>query len=523
LWGQSKKEFMDSKISSKDKLFLITFLLLISLHLLLISSIRIYPFIDLPMHLASAAIYGFYNDSNNVFNEFYYVKKLLGQSNIFHLLFCTLKILPSIELANKVFHCIYVILLPISMLLVIKKLGGNPWFSLLSFLMLYNFNVSWGFVGFTFSIPFVLLFIYFLYDYLFKESFQYIIIMMCLFVLIFLIHGITTIFSIIIFLVSVIYFHRNNLKKIMSKSLVAIPILIILISWWLSREPQPNTPNTVNFVSYLLTYYKSSYLPELYKRTGLFYWDNYFLYSGIWGLLVGSIFTYAIIAISLISIDSLKHLFSVKIKSNQFVIILIFFFSSIFIYFIVPQIKDIFWISFYRFSVFCFLSLIIMASVIAKKKLPPFNITIICIVCALHFILWADYFKDFNRENQSFTKEILPEKSKNKKLAGLVYDYSFRDKPIYIHFPNYYIIWKQGISTTRMLDFPSPWRIGRKTDKTTLPRYNEWVGLLNNYDGRYMNADFILVRGELPQNALEFFKNFTLVKSIEKWTLYEKK
>lgn len=152
-----KKELTSATI--KNKLFILMFPAFILVHLTLISSIKLFPFLDTPNHLGLATIYRYYGEQTNQFANYFTIDTFL-KPNVFHLFFCGLKIFPSVEFANKIFYSLYVILLPLAVLLVIKKIGGNPWFSLLSFLMLYNCNVCYGFVGLTIALPFVLLLFY---------------------------------------------------------------------------------------------------------------------------------------------------------------------------------------------------------------------------------------------------------------------------------------------------------------------------------------------------------------------------
>ena len=170
------------------------FFIFIILHLFLILNQRIYPFVDMPSHLAAATIFRYYNEPTNQFEKYYSID-MFPKPNIFYILFCSLKIFPSVEFANKIFLCIYAILLPLSVLLIIKKMKGNLWFSLLSFLFLYNFNLGWGFVNFIISIPFILLFIYFLIDYHHKKDIKGKVILTVFFLFLFLLHALAALFS----------------------------------------------------------------------------------------------------------------------------------------------------------------------------------------------------------------------------------------------------------------------------------------------------------------------------------------
>jgi hypothetical protein len=145
-----------------------------------------------------------------------------------------------------------------------------------------------------------------------------------------------------------------------------------------------------------------------------------------------------------------------------------------------------------------------------------------CFVCLVHFVLWADCFSDFEKENRFFTKNIFPSNTEGKKIAALIYDYRFREISVYDNFVDYYIVWRKGIATTRCIDEKS-FPVRRKASKESLPPYIKWVGKHNNYDGRYADMDYILVRGELPKEAKGYMVNFKTVKKEGEWVLYERK
>ena len=119
-------------VRGNRNLFLTLFLVFIGAHLLLVSTISIYPFLDAPNHLAMATIYRYYGEPGNHFTDYYLIDTVL-KPNVFHLFFCGSKLFPSVEFANKLFYCLYVILFPTAVLLVLRRLGGNSWFGLLIF------------------------------------------------------------------------------------------------------------------------------------------------------------------------------------------------------------------------------------------------------------------------------------------------------------------------------------------------------------------------------------------------------
>ncbi|MBI5602427.1 MAG: hypothetical protein HY879_03655, partial [Deltaproteobacteria bacterium] len=151
---------------------------------------------------------------------------------------------------------------------------------------------------------------------------------------------------------------------------------------------------------------------------------------------------------------------------------------------------------------------------------------IICVAVSIHFVLWSDYFYAFKEENDVQLKNLFPQYTEGRKLAGIIYDDKFRNGPVYIHFPNYYIVWKKGIAASSMVDYEVGTVIRRKVSETILPSYLEWIDPDSkkgeSYDGRYSMMDFILIRGSIPEKDRENFKEFEFKRSFSKWSLYER-
>jgi hypothetical protein len=53
------------------------------------------------------------------------------------------------------------------------------------------------------------------------------------------------------------------------------------------------------------------------------------------------------------------------------------------------------------------------------------------------------------------------------------------------------------------------------------PRYDEWIGMRDNYDGRYKNLDYILIRGNVTESGKKYLYNFKLWKSSGLYQLYK--
>jgi hypothetical protein len=140
------------------------------------------------------------------------------------------------------------------------------------------------------------------------------------------------------------------------------------------------------------------------------------------------------------------------------------------------------------------------------------------IVCIAHLVLWWSNFNAFNRENEGFTPEFFPDQWKGKILSGMIYDYTWRGRPAYIHYPGYYITWKKGIATTSIVGY----RFGavrRKAKLPVFPAYLEWIGRFQKYDGRYSDLDYLIVRGAVPAGREDEIAGFEPLRSAGEWRL----
>lgn len=496
------------------RLFYVVLIIITAAHLVLIASTRLYPFTDIPNHLAAATIYKFYGESSNQFSEYFSLNPGL-KPNVFHLLFCSLKIFPSVELANRLLLCLYVILLPFSTLIVIRKLGGNHWFSLLSFLLVYNYNLSWGFIGFTLSIPFILIFLY--YSIILVEGKRpgIILVVAGLPLLIFFIHALAAVFSLFLLLVYCLLACRSPLRNFLSKTVAIVPGAALLAAWWMGQD---HGSHGEGMSSFLLDYYGQDFIGTFTRRKSFFILDNFHLFNKTRGEAVAALFSLCIIVPAIWMV--LHRLRSRKSPDTRRMSpALSLFAAASLCYILLPQEIPRQAILYQRFSVLVLLSLILIAGIAAGKSLRYHAITGIIVAACLHLSLWAGYFIDFNRENAGFTREFLPEARRGAVLSGLLKKYTYRGKPIYIHFPSYYITWRKGVACTKLIDY----RFGtvrRKVDAGKLPVYFEWAGRFKFYDGRYWNAEYMLFRGKLPGNIMEAFKDFEHIKTTGDWSLH---
>jgi hypothetical protein len=137
-------------------------------------------------------------------------------------------------------------------------------------------------------------------------------------------------------------------------------------------------------------------------------------------------------------------------------------------------------------------------------------------------MLWFEYIYVFNRENSDFTQKLFAEVNNRSRLAGLIYDNKYRGRLVYIHYPNYFLVWKHGISASKIIDY----RFGivrRAALESEIPFYNELIGEGYRPLPEYATLEYILVRGEAPVKPDVNLANFTLLTRAGAWQLYQHK
>jgi hypothetical protein len=247
--------------------------------------------------------------------------------------------------------------------------------------------------------------------------------------------------------------------------------------------------------------------------------DNYTVLGGRTGIAVGLLFSLVIIVPTLYLL--------VRRRSGReqphglgSTIVVTFFITSLLCYLVLPRDLPGQTILYQRFSALVLLSVIVLGARMGRNARNRFAVPLVILLCIGHFALWAEHFISFNRENSGFTGDFLRGVRSGGTLAGIVFDYRYRGNPAYIHFPNYYIVWRRGIACTKLVDY----RFGivrRRADGESLPRYDEWAGRFDSYDGRYRNLGYLLVRGAPTERALRRLERFRSIYASGKWTLYE--
>lgn len=451
---------------------------------------RLYPFIDLPNHLAEVAVYKW--EDTSVLGKFYSVDPGIHPSSL-HYLFC--HFFDDIETGNRFYYMLYVLMLPCITLLIILKLGGNWRFALLSMMLIFNYNTMYGFAGFTMAIPIVLLVFYLLcYD-----TTRANIILAGVLILLFLSHVLCLLFS--LFLIFVLALWRSKTcKEFLQRTWFVAPVFVLFVMWqmYAFKSGQSTT-------AFLLDYYSNDFLPEFYLRGKIFFFDNFVVASGTKGIILA--FLFSCVMVFPVVVKALKHKLSFSILWNfcrQQKEITAFIFVCCVCCFGLPDELPGQEVLYQRFSVFLFLSIIILGSFLYRNSVNQYFQGVALATLLAHMILWYDYMEEFDRENENFDRSFFAEVPYNEPMASVMIDFNYRARAVYMHFSNYHIIWSKGIVTTMLIDY----RFGavkRVASKEILPEVKQWAGISRLIPEEHKKLKYLLLKGEpmnLPANAV---------------------
>lgn len=477
-------------------------------------SMPLLPFIDLPNHLAEATIYRYYGEEGNVLAN-YYKPTPWYFPNTFHTVFCSL--FPDVEIGNKVFHILCIALMQVSTFIVIRQLGGNVWYGLLATLFTYNYNLTYGFVGFAISTPTLILLFYLILRDFEKDTPLLKIAIGALLILLFLMHAQNALFGLVLFGLMTLYRFRHSFRQILLRGIfIPLPLLILIFTWWFTRGGE----NEQSTSGYLLEYYKSHYLPDFLMRFRIVVFDNFQLREGVPGLILAA-FLFLMILVPLIWFKPWRYKSSLGLLLPNYVYPIIFFLTGFLCYIMLPDQLPGQSPLFQRFCTIVILAFIIFASVwlkdVTTRGLKYFVITSIVV----YSTLWFEYIYSFNQMNTTFNASLFKDVPNNMRMAGLIYDHKYRGRKVYIHFPNYFVVWNKGIAASKIIDY----RFGvvrRVANESEVPFYTEYIGDGYKEIDDYRQLEYLLVKGKAPVSADVNLSGFTLMRDAGEWRLFQR-
>ncbi|MGZ3858437.1 MAG: hypothetical protein ACXVMS_02825 [Flavisolibacter sp.] len=492
--------------------FLFTLAFFVLFYLVLFGTSSLLPFTDLPNHLVEATIFKYGKDP--LIGQYY--QSVPGfYPNTFHTVFCSL--FPSVEWGNRIFYGCYALMLPVSVCLVIRQLGGQVWYGLLSFLFIFNYNATWGFTGFTIAIPTLLFLFYLALLDLRYRRLGYTLGASLVLVLLYLMHAQMALFGLLLYGCMMLYGYWKRWGLFFLRLLLAVgPVLVLVVFWWMNREVVKTEGSTL---SYLAHYYRTGYFQGLSHRVMLLAYDHMALLAGSKGLIL-AFFINALLLVPLFWFRVWERISPQALQREQYVYPLLLLLLAAGCFFLLPtELPGQSPLS-QRFCTLVFLSLIILGAVFLKDVLSQALTVFVLVACSLYALAWAQYFYAFHQENALFRPAFFQSVPPRKILAGLMFDKQFRGRDVYLHFPGYHLVWNHGLTASKTIDY----RFGvvrRGFKGGEIPVYQEWIGRNSRQIPAYHDSvHYLLVKEALPILPDSNLLNYTPVLLTPHWSLY---
>jgi hypothetical protein len=502
-------------VAKSSHLMYILLGLLVAVNISNIFRLETLPFTDLPNHIAEAEIL---KDSigDRIYSDYYRARINAVSPNILHVLFCSA--FRDSEAGTRYFYSLFIILMPVSMVLLIRRSGGNSWFSVLSIALLFNYSTMWGFTGFTMAIPLCILTFTAAQSYFIRQSPMRGMLLAACILLLFYAHALVFIF----FLVSIVAaVFVDRAKSIFHRLMCLAPLAPALAVFvlWVSTASEFDEGESI--LSFLVSYYRSEYMNEALDRLSAFFWHD------CQGIAIGHARKFPLILPLAIVLplafswkaNSMRHLID-TVQRRQLVT---FTAAALICYLLLPsQVPGLYFL-YPRFSVFSYIGIISCASILSvdRRRRAAGLFAIVC--AALFSLLWFNYFTEFRQWSQGVS-EVLKGRNREKSLSAVIADDRFRGMPTIIHYNNYHIIWNKGVAATCLIDYPFA-IIERSVTVEKLPEYSAWINddtdygaLLSRYDG----FDLLLSYGEKPFAMLSRESLWDLIEVSGKWALFER-
>ena len=480
-------------------------------HCLLLCSQRLLPFVDLPVHLAAATVYRYFGQESNAFSEFFTLRQGL-RPNVFHIKFIGSSLFPSVEVGAKLFYSLYIVLLFLSVYWFIKAVNGEELFALFTFLLVYNVNSAYGFMAMSMSIPGSVLLYLFAVKTFQTDSFGLHFLLGFVLCLFFFLHVITTGFLLQVIGLHLLLVYRKSIKSLLCRCLVLLPATFTICYWYFNKTFQYKVQANHSTRGM----WRGSMFSDICSR--LYRWP--FVDSlEVVSLPITLLLLLLIIAALLVHLRSRRGKELMDWTSGGLTTLWPFLVSAFFWHFLLPhKISGEVWIS-ARFSSFFLLSLLVLLSrleMVAPKRCTVFAL----ILFFIHLYAVHSYFVTFDKACTGFDKELLPSGGKER-IAGLIVDETVRIYPVFVHFADYYTVWKQGVGASFILD-GAEGTAQRKVDESVIPK--QWRQDEEPlWDVPEEAVDALLVRGDLSKEQLAELHAYEQTKSSGKWALWQKR
>jgi hypothetical protein len=479
--------------------------------------LEVFPFTDLPNHLAAATIYRHLDDPATQFAEYFASDVSVLKPNIAHIVFCSA--FPSVEGGNRVWLLLMLATLGVSMSLLFRVTKANPALLPLTVLLVFNANLSWGFIGFAFAVPLLIGLAVAVLLLLRRPSFGAGTAVSVLLILLFYAHVFALLFGLLFAMLAALLDTRGRLVRgLRAVGMAALPAAILFCGWIVSGEEFRGNPT----IEYLIGYYRWHYAGSLLPRAGLLLThDNVALVSDRSAVPLTGLFSLALVSglgLLLRSGDRARFW-----NTDGSRVVFAFLGAACLCFAGLPNAMPGVVPVYARFSVLVVAGALMVTSLTLPAGRTTLVLLLASIVACMYIAVWHLYFSDFERSSRDFSREFLTHAGGSSSVvAAMIRDPEFRGLRPLLHFNNYHTIWNLGITPTKMAEY----RFGAirpKPGGRSLPEYQEWISPdagLGGLLARYAAARFILYHGPREEFHRVAGEGLEEVARSGSWAIY---
>jgi hypothetical protein len=333
----------------------------------------------------------------------------------------------------------------------------------------------------------------------------------------FFVHIQAMLFAALLFVVSAVIRHRRSLTRLGTDILILTPAIVLAVQWWIR---QPGDPTQSSF-TYLTTYYTGPFLQFFTRRFIEFLaLDNYFLFARDTGVTVAVCLAGSVILLLLWQAIRARRKLLEKLSARSGAAVIVLAVVSLLCFFLLPHRLPGQDYIYQRFSVVALIAVAVLGGYLAGKRMAWPAKSVMTIVAIAGIALWTEYFAAFNKENAAFGPDAFPENAPAAVTSAMVFDFAFRGQPLYLQFPNYHIVWNEGIITTAIVDY----RFGivrRNPDAAPLPEFNQMVGVMpRSFNPADIATEYVVVRGKPTGAAGSYLNSLDPPRAEGHWQLF---
>jgi hypothetical protein len=505
-----------------ERAFWTVFATVLVLHLLAVNVTPILPWVDIPFHMAAAQIRATWDDPASLWGEYVSLRPLGLRPNLLYHLWAGSGIAGDVVTATRVFYSIYVVAIPLLSLAVVRTLNGSPWIALLAFLLVFNFNVTYGFAEFTAGLPFFLLLVLLLVHWDRTAGWWHAPAVGGALAVLFFGHALLAIFGL---LTVVLFAVLKRGRQSWAALAACVPLVVLLATWYTGRGDGESG------IAYLWQYYTDGYWRGLWKRM---HWSVRLDNRPLIEPLISSFLAAGFVAVVLVTLagvmwsrlraqsDPVSKRVRVLFRLPGFAGIGALLLAAGATVAFAPPGYPPFWNVFQRFMCLLVLALVFWAAALAGRRwFHPKAACLLAGIALLHGSLWLEHTLSYRDQLAPLTRlfAAVPAEA----IPGIfAADQKYRgDGEVFAHVSNLFIVLHGRMAVSPLFDYPYT-HVPRQADPAVLPPYD---GIHDDGAAVFLQSPlkYVIVRETDEHGAGDrFHAAFRPLSRSGGWTLYRR-